>query len=142
MESFRALLFSRVAAEHDSKQAVHSIVEVSRDRDFRARSHSSRLFHHEGRIEREERLLWDGCVWPTLNALVGDRKIECAKQGGQILAVHQTVERAPATERIIDEIDGPSAQGGVESASDKKQRVAHGFEVKPATRDMRQEFVF
>ena len=39
------------------------------------------------------------------NALVGDRKIERAKQRGHVLPVHQAVKSATATKRITDEID-------------------------------------
>ena len=105
MEGFSAFSFGRMPAEHDSKQAVHSIREVCREGNFRPSRDSSGLFHDERRIQSEEGLLWHGGARPTLNALIGHRKIERAKQGGQILAVHKSVEGATAAKRISDEID-------------------------------------
>src|SRR5438445_9938803 len=141
MERLSALVFGRMAAKHDSKKTVNSISEVRSEGNLRPGGHCPGLFHDEGRIEGEERLLRHGCTRAPLNALVGHRKIERAKKRRQILPIHQSVEGAAAIKRIAGKINWPSAEGRVQATSDKKQGVTHGFEIQSAAREMPKQFV-
>ena len=98
-----------------------ALVAGGRDRwalagDLGLRHQRPRLLHHEGRVERKERLLRNGRARPALDALIGHRKVERAKQRGQVLPVHQAVNRAAAIERITRHVHGATTHRQVEAS--------------------------
>src|SRR5207237_7080192 len=98
--------------------------------DFGAMRQLARLLDHEGTVHQEQSLLGHGGVEPNLAAGVWIGEIEGTENPGQILAINQAINCAPAGEWFGLEIHGNTAESRIELSGEGEQRVAHLFKIE------------
>ena len=78
-ESFDGLGFCGLAREDATKQSIHARRGLFGGDNFRQGNERAGLFHNEGRVEGEKRLLRNGGARTAFDALIGNGKVEGAE---------------------------------------------------------------
>ena len=99
-------------------------------------NHFAGLFHDEGAVQKEKRLLWHGGGVALGRRDIRVGKIEDPEQRKQVISINDSIYRAAIGVRLLvsfpalEQIYRTTSEGMVKIARDKQERIPHRFEVE------------